>query len=85
MLYVLMLYGVLCLTSSWGDTTTDTPQEPVGLTESFTLSTYLMILQRIPVSQRCCGELWRLVGCLLPPAGVLRHAAWLVGDMEYVV
>ena len=40
-----MLYGVLCLTSSWGDTTTDTPQEPVGLTESFTLSTYLMILQ----------------------------------------
>ena len=63
----------------------DTPQEPVGLTESFTLSTYLMILQRIPVSQRCCGELWRLVGCLLPPAGVLRHAAWLVGDMEYVV
>ena len=45
MLYVLMLYGVLCLTSSWGDTTTDTPQEPVGLTESFTSTDYLMILQ----------------------------------------
>ena len=25
----------------------DTPQEPVGLTESFTLCTYLMILQDV--------------------------------------
>ena len=43
-----------------------------------------MILQDV-LGASDAGELWRLVGCLLPPAGVLRHAAWLVGDMEYVV